>query len=204
MAIRLDSPGLGPMVPKTGIIWNCVAQCAMMCSASSILPVPVAPSMTTKPPSAKGLPAGALERPTGVEPMVCSGECITLLKGPPSISATFTLAVHFCIEQRCCTFVLAVRTGSLEVRLLPSRRLSYQGNRIFRSMVTPQAPAASRGTGWKIGMGFAFPFTLIGASALKIISPVECLLVSIKRADKLTQSPKTVYSILLALPQTPQ
>lgn len=69
----------------------------------------------------------------------------TLLKGPPSISATFTLAVHFCIEQRCCTwhrilammpwpwpwhghghptFVLAVRTGSLEVRLLPSRRLS--------------------------------------------------------------------------------
>lgn len=28
----------------------------------------------------------------------------TLLKGPPSISATFTLAVHFCIEQRCCTW----------------------------------------------------------------------------------------------------
>eukprot|EP00438_Fugacium_kawagutii_P018385 Skav209004 [mRNA] locus=scaffold2686:273437:279047:+ [translate_table: standard] len=120
------------------------------------------------------------------------------------------------MEHRCCTLVLLVRTGSFEVRLLPSRRWSYQGNRIFRSVVTPQAPAASRGIGWKIGIGFAFPFTLIGAKALKIISPVECLLVSssartpnggalaIKRADKLTQSPNTVYSMRLALPHTPQ
>mmetsp|Transcript_43998 Transcript_43998/g.71296 ORF Transcript_43998/g.71296 Transcript_43998/m.71296 type:complete len:380 (-) Transcript_43998:1405-2544(-) len=213
--MRVESPGLGPMVPKTGNCWNWVAQCVMMCSPSSILPTPVGPSMTTTPPSANGLLAGAFIRGALVA-MIGSCSERALLAGLPSISDTLAMALHLLIEQRFCTFFLQSATGSFARTSEPSMGLSYQGKRIFRSTVRPICPVLSLRDGLKMLIALDLPLTLMGAKALKSTSPVECLLVSssvktprggaldIRRADRLTQSPRTVYSIRFALPQTPQ
>mmetsp|Transcript_15439 Transcript_15439/g.48693 ORF Transcript_15439/g.48693 Transcript_15439/m.48693 type:complete len:205 (+) Transcript_15439:1311-1925(+) len=204
------------MVPKTGIIWKCVAQCATMCSASSILPRPVGPSITTMPPSAKGLPGGAFVLDDAVLGMVCSLRWMVLLKLPPNISCTLTMPAHLFTLHSCCTFDLHEDTTSLAVTTEPSMGLSYHGKRIFFSRVRPICAIASLGCGLNTGIGSGLPLILMDGSRLYRTSPVVCLLVSssqrmpcscalyISRAERLTESPKTVYSMRLALPQTPQ
>lgn len=64
-AIRKLSPERGPMQPKTGNIRKVRIEWTTTCSAISIFPAPVAPSMTTTPPSLKGLPFGGFEAMEG-------------------------------------------------------------------------------------------------------------------------------------------
>mmetsp|Transcript_44432 Transcript_44432/g.117454 ORF Transcript_44432/g.117454 Transcript_44432/m.117454 type:complete len:215 (+) Transcript_44432:1270-1914(+) len=214
------------MTPKMGIIWNCVAQCVTMCSASSSLPRPVMLSITTMPPSAKGLPAGALTL-GAVVVMVCSFWCNDLLKEPPSISMTLTmpaqrLMLHSITTPAFVICALEKALGADSSVWAPAMRSVLldrpdQGNRIFRSGVSPiDSPVSSFMKGWKIGIGCILPLTLIAGSAWNLTSLVERSLVSasqrmpsggallISRADRLTQSPRTVYSMRFALPQTPQ
>mmetsp|Transcript_7189 Transcript_7189/g.20210 ORF Transcript_7189/g.20210 Transcript_7189/m.20210 type:complete len:331 (-) Transcript_7189:1553-2545(-) len=164
-AMRMVWPGLGPMVPKMGIIWNCVAQCVTMCSASSILPRPVGPSITTMPPSAKGLPAGALALggPVGI---AWSLRWIWRLKPPPSISCTFRMPAQRLTLQSCRTLALQEATTSFAVTAEPSMGLSYQGKRIFRSRVKPMDAVATLGIGLKTGIALVFPLTLMGGRDL--------------------------------------
>mmetsp|Transcript_2256 Transcript_2256/g.7118 ORF Transcript_2256/g.7118 Transcript_2256/m.7118 type:complete len:304 (-) Transcript_2256:64-975(-) len=164
MAMRVLCPGRGPMVPNMGIMWKCIAQCVTMCSASSIFPSPVGPSMTTIPPSAKGLPDGAfaLDPPSG---MVWLTWWICRLKGPPSIFCTFTIPAHWLTLQSCSALALEEDTMSAPVTTEPSMGLSYHGKCIFFSLVKPTCVVVSLGTGLKMGIGFALPLTLIGAKA---------------------------------------
>mmetsp|Transcript_79313 Transcript_79313/g.204291 ORF Transcript_79313/g.204291 Transcript_79313/m.204291 type:complete len:332 (-) Transcript_79313:969-1964(-) len=164
-AMRFLSPGRGPMVPKIGSIENCVAQCVTTCSASSALPKPVAPSITTTPPSAKGLPGGAWAR-AGPQGTVCSGLWMALLNGPPSMPCTWAIPAHWLMLHRLRTLILEAATGSLVLRFEPSMGLSYQGKRIFRFAVNPTGSTTSLRVGLKIAIGFALPLTLMGASAL--------------------------------------
>mmetsp|Transcript_46581 Transcript_46581/g.120582 ORF Transcript_46581/g.120582 Transcript_46581/m.120582 type:complete len:200 (-) Transcript_46581:1392-1991(-) len=199
-----------------------------MCSASSTLPRPVVPSSTTMPPSAKGLPAGAFVRGADSVGMVCSGLWIALLKVPPSMSMTLTMPGHRLRLHRSrtpCLVIVAFEKAFGAVGSAPGSRCSVgesslrsldQGKRSFRSRVRPGHSTCSFNVGWKVLIGCALPLTLIAGRALKTISPVARLLVSssqrtpsggalaINRADKFTQSPRTVYSMRLALPQTPQ
>mmetsp|Transcript_75809 Transcript_75809/g.234668 ORF Transcript_75809/g.234668 Transcript_75809/m.234668 type:complete len:287 (-) Transcript_75809:1410-2270(-) len=213
-ASRVLSPGRGPMVPKTGSMWNCAAECITTCSASSILPTPVWPSSTMTPPSASG-PGGGLcgcvVRLTTRSPM-----CRFLRKPPPSHCCTWLMPFHDFTLQRSRTF----RWYGLEPPLLeveaPPNGASCQGKRTVRFAVSPICMSASFFTGWKTGTGALRPRTLTGCSALKITSLEERFFVSssqriprrwalfINLAAKLTQSPSTVYSILRALPQSPQ
>mmetsp|Transcript_42861 Transcript_42861/g.127002 ORF Transcript_42861/g.127002 Transcript_42861/m.127002 type:complete len:317 (+) Transcript_42861:1012-1962(+) len=226
---RANSWGLGPITAKMGIMWNCVAQCVTMCSASSTLPRPVVPSITTTPPRAKGLPGGAwCLGPVGL--MVCSLWCSAGLKTPPSISMTLTMPAHWRRPQSIWTpaFVTCALEKAFEAFTVAfagaefsdsasAFRASDQGKRIFRAGVRPIVSSVSSFMmGWKIGIGCVLPFTLMAGSALKRTSSVDFLLVSssqrmpsggallISRAERLTQSPRTVYSMRFALPQTPQ
>mmetsp|Transcript_93789 Transcript_93789/g.271029 ORF Transcript_93789/g.271029 Transcript_93789/m.271029 type:complete len:325 (+) Transcript_93789:729-1703(+) len=165
-AILELSPGRGPIVPKIGIIWNCVAQCVTMCSASSTLPTPTSPSSTTMPPSPKGLPCGAfcLGAVVGI---VCCCWWRALLKLPPSISITFTMPAHRFTEHNCMTFAFDCCTASFPPeQSIPSIGRSYHGNCNFLSTVRPTGSALSLSMGLKIEIALALPLTWMGANAL--------------------------------------
>mmetsp|Transcript_60516 Transcript_60516/g.171968 ORF Transcript_60516/g.171968 Transcript_60516/m.171968 type:complete len:273 (+) Transcript_60516:899-1717(+) len=135
--IRVTSPGRGPMVPKTGIMLNCVAQWVIMCSASSTFPRPLGPSSTTMPPSAKGLPAGACAFALPPAGMVAVPVCSALSKPLPSISFTLAMPSHLVTLQSSTTFTFESATMSGTLIIAPSMGWSYHGKRIVASLVSP-------------------------------------------------------------------
>mmetsp|Transcript_55251 Transcript_55251/g.155489 ORF Transcript_55251/g.155489 Transcript_55251/m.155489 type:complete len:232 (+) Transcript_55251:1359-2054(+) len=208
------SPGRGPIFPKTGIMWKRTAAWVTMCSASSIFPVPVGPFRATTPPSRKGLPLGAVTFGV-VSSIVWSLLWSALLKLPPSISSTWTMPSHVFTLHRSCTFVSAPVEPSTPLSP-PPKGWSYQGKWIRFSGVSPRSSAAPFIMGWKVGMRLALPSPLSGGRALKMTSVLQRLFVSssqrmprggalaMRRAERFTQTPRVVYSMRWALPQTPQ
>mmetsp|Transcript_127172 Transcript_127172/g.356144 ORF Transcript_127172/g.356144 Transcript_127172/m.356144 type:complete len:238 (-) Transcript_127172:621-1334(-) len=227
-ARRTLSPGRGPMVPKAGSIASFEAAYATMCSASSVLPIPAADSKTTTPPSENGLFAGALSTggPVG---MSCSPWWMFFSNVPPSICCTRTMPSQvFTLQSRCtlsCCMLLCLLLF-LPAKAPPPKGASYQGKRILKWVFfscdgggvgnIPICTEASFLTGSNTGIQFPLPLTLMGARALKMSSVLDLFFVApsqrmlcgfaldISRAERLTTSPSTVYSILRALPQTPQ
>mmetsp|Transcript_12850 Transcript_12850/g.38684 ORF Transcript_12850/g.38684 Transcript_12850/m.38684 type:complete len:271 (+) Transcript_12850:908-1720(+) len=156
------SPGRGPIEPKTGSILNWTPECTTRCSASSILPMPVAPSSTMTPPSCNGPSGGFSACPDRL--ITCSPECRSFKKPPPSHFDTVAMPSHDLTLQRSQTFRwcwLAPRALEVEA---PPKGASCQGKRTFRLCVSPICMSASFLTGSKIGVG-SCPSDLIGCSA---------------------------------------
>mmetsp|Transcript_464 Transcript_464/g.1452 ORF Transcript_464/g.1452 Transcript_464/m.1452 type:complete len:281 (-) Transcript_464:1422-2264(-) len=105
-ATRSTSLSRGPMEPKTGSICKCAAAWQTMCSASSILPMPVLPSISTTPPSANGLPAGACTCRPGTLSTVLGRLCRSASKRPPRRFWTLLIPSQLGMPQIWDTFTL--------------------------------------------------------------------------------------------------
>mmetsp|Transcript_5825 Transcript_5825/g.16861 ORF Transcript_5825/g.16861 Transcript_5825/m.16861 type:complete len:380 (-) Transcript_5825:1266-2405(-) len=212
----------GPIVPMTGNMLNSVAAYNTMCSASSILPMPVAPSITTTPPMENGLFFGicasfsGLGGPLGI---VIGRLCRSAENEPPKKLCTFWMPIQSFKLQSCATFSFmcaAMSSTFMESCCDIDRGRSYHGSLMPPFTSNPMCVDASLRFGLKMGIGFALPFTLIGVSSSQTTSRVHmplvasstkmpsCGALAIRRADKFTASPSTVYSMRCADPQHPQ